>query len=77
MPCCFKYYYLDTTRILKYSVNIKFLSSLSEHIGHPGLTVNSDAPFCLDSMKCLNFFGPGVSSSLLKPNFKTNFSFCI
>ena len=50
---------LDTRRILKYFLNINCLTfSVCEHREYPGLTVNSNAPFCFDRVECLEFFGP-------------------
>ena len=40
---------------------------------YPGLTTNSNAPFCFDHMECVDFLGPGSYSSLLKQNFKVYF----
>ena len=45
LPCCFKYYDLDTRRIFKYFLNINYLAlSEREHSEYSGLDI----------------FGPGV-----------------
>ena len=57
---------------------------MGEHSEYPGLTVNSNAPFCFGRMECLDFVGSrggggagGVSLSLLKCIFKTKVNFCV
>ena len=91
MVCCFKYYGVDTSRVLKYFLNIDFLTFfVCERREYPGLTVNYNALFCFDREFTMGWSTfqkrwrcqKGAESNITRKYFsslssiKTYFTFC-